>query len=354
MPQHKKQKTWSLTELAAEAGGNLEGNGEIRVTGLAPIDKAVKGQITFLANRKYLPSLDHTRASAVILAPGIPTRIPSIQCENPYLAFARIARFMQQQQKRPAGISPDLIRGSGCRIGREVSIHPRVVLGGNVVIGDRVTLHPGVVIGDNSVVGNDSILYSSVSIREGIRIGERVIIHCGAVIGSDGFGFAPEGESYFKIPQMGGVVIEDDVEIGANTTIDRGTMGDTIIGKGTKIDNLVQIAHNVVIGGNTIVVSQVGISGSTHIGEHVTLAGQVGVAGHLKIGHHVTVGAQSGVTRDIPPGKTVAGLPAIRHREWLKAASSFEHLPKIRKVMRQLQEKVAQLEKQLSKGGKKS
>ncbi len=351
MSSQEAEKFCTLQELAHAVQGELEGDGSIRISRVASIDEACEGEITFLANPKYHVSLEKTRASAVILSPGIPTSLPAIRCENPYLSFARVATLLQIDSHRPAGVSPDLVQGEGCQLGEDLSIHPRVVLGKNVVIGDRAALHPGVVIGDDTVVGEESLLHSSVSIREGVRIGKRVVVHCGAVIGSDGFGFAQDGERYFKIPQIGGVRIDDDVEIGANTTIDRGTLGDTVIGRGTKIDNLVQIAHNVEIGQDCIIVSQVGISGSTVIGDHVTLAGQVGVAGHLTIGDRVIVGAQSGITKDIPPGRMVAGLPAINHREWLKAASSFEHLPSIRKALKRIQAHVDRLEQQLS-GGK--
>jgi UDP-3-O-[3-hydroxymyristoyl] glucosamine N-acyltransferase len=353
MDNQETEKSWTLQELADTVQGELEGDGSIRISKVAGIDEAGDGEITFLASPKYHTSLETTRASAVVLSPGIPTAVPAIRSQNPYLAFAKIATLLQIKPEQPAGVSTDLIQGEGCQLGKDLSIHPRVVLGNNVVIGDRVILHPGVVIGNDSVVDDDSLLYSSVSVRENVRIGKRVIIHCGVVIGSDGFGFTPDGERYYKIPQMGGVRIEDDVEIGANTTIDRGTLGNTVIGKGTKIDNLVQIAHNVEIGKDCIIVSQAGVSGSTVVGDHVTLAGQVGVAGHLKIGDHVMVGGQSGVTKDVPSGRIISGMPAIPHRNWLKAATSFEHLPSIRKAIKRIQVQVERLERHLS-GGKEN
>lgn len=351
MSKQEIKQIWTLSELAAEVQGALEGEGTIRISGVASLHEAAEGEITFLANPKYQTALNKTRASAVILSPGIPVKIPAIRSRNPYLAFAKVATLLGKGPYRPLGVSPDLVQDEGCRLGRDLSIHPRVVLGRNIRIGDRVTLYPGVVIGDGSVVEEDSLLYSSVQVREGVHIGKRAIIHCGAVIGSDGFGFAPDGERYFKIPQMGGVRIGDDVEIGANAAIDRGALGDTVIGKGSKIDNLVHIAHNVVIGENCVLAAQVGFAGSTVIGDHVTMAGQVGIAGHLKLGDHVTIGGRSGITKDIPPGRTVSGFPAIDHREWLKAASSFEHLPSIRKALNQLQDRLDRLEQRMS-GGK--
>ncbi len=347
MTEGAHRKTWKLSELASHVAGNLEGDGTIEITGLNSLEEAGTGELAFVANPRYLPELARTKASAVILPPDVPTEIPAIRSQNPYLAFAKIATLMQGRAAVPRGVSPDLIQGEGCRLGKNLSIHPRVVLGDNVTLGDRVTLHPGVVIGADSTIGDDSILYANVSVRNHCRIGRRVILHCGVVIGSDGFGFAPDGNGYYKIPQTGGVVIEDDVEIGANSTVDRGALGDTVIRRGTKIDNLVMIAHNVEIGENSIIVSQVGISGSTTIGNHVTLAGQVGVAGHLTIGDNVTVGAQSGITRNLAPKKRVSGLPVIEHKKWLKAASSFEHLPQIRKIVRTLQDRLTRLEAML-------
>ncbi len=341
---------WRLAQLAAAVEGELDGDGSVEIRGVAPIERAGADEITFVANPKYLSALKETGAAAVVLAPGIPSPLPAIRSPNPYLAFAKIATLTLQGSPAPVGVSADLIQGEGCQLGKGLSIHPRVTLGDRVHLGHRVTLYPGVIVGDGAVIGEDSVLHANVSVREGVRIGARVVIHDGAVIGSDGFGFAPDGERYFKIPQMGGVVIGDDVEIGANTTIDRGTLGDTVIGAGTKIDNLVQIAHNVEIGENSIIVSQVGISGSTVIGKHVTLAGQVGVAGHLGIGDNVIVGAQSGVTKDIAAGETVSGLPVIPHRDWLKAAASFTHLPAIRRELRKLQQTVRDLAKEREEG----
>ncbi len=343
MSHSETGETWRLAQLAAAVQGDLDGDGSVEIRGVAPIDRAGAGEITFVADPKYLSALNDTGAAAVVLAPGVPSPIPAIRSTNPYLAFAKIVTLTQQGEKTPLGVNADLIQGEGCDLGKELSIYPRVTLGSHVRIGDRVTLYPGVIIGDGVILGDDIVLHAGVSVREGVRIGNRVMIHDGAVIGSDGFGFAPDGKRYFKIPQIGGVVIADDVEIGANTTIDRGALGDTIIGTGTKIDNLVHIAHNVVIGEDSIILAQVGIAGSTVIGNHGTLAGQVGVAGHLSIGDNVTVGAQSGVTKNIGADETVSGLPVIAHRDWLKAAASFAHLPAIRRDLHRLQQTIKDL-----------
>ncbi|MDX1763414.1 MAG: UDP-3-O-(3-hydroxymyristoyl)glucosamine N-acyltransferase [bacterium] len=352
MSEERARKSWRLDRLAQLVQGEVEGEGTTEIKGMASIHDARPGDITFLANPKYLAALSKTKASAVILPSDTPSPIPAIRTANPYLAFARVATEIHRKPFEPHGVSPDLVKGAGCRLGQDLSIHPRVTLGIGVEIGDRVTLYPGVFIGDNSRVGDDSIVHASVSIREGVRIGKRVIVHCGVVIGSDGFGFAPDGTRYYKIPQTGGVEIGDDVEIGANTTIDRGAMGNTVIGRGTKIDNLVMIAHNVVIGEDVIIVSQVGISGSTRIGDHVTMGGQVGVAGHLEIGNDVRIGGQSGVTKNVAPGRTVSGFPVIDHRKWLKAASSFEHLPQIRKKVNELSARTDR--KKIDQGGGKN
>jgi UDP-3-O-[3-hydroxymyristoyl] glucosamine N-acyltransferase len=212
------------------------------------------------------------------------------------------------------------------------------------VISEGVTLFPGVYVGEGSIIGKGSILYSNVTVREGVRIGERVIIHAGAVIGADGFGYATDGGKHHKIPQIGGVIIEDDVEVGANTTIDRGALGNTVVKRGAKIDNLVMIAHNVVVGEDSILCAHVGISGSTELGHHVVLAGQVGTVGHIKIGDGVMVGAKSGVSNDLESGKPYSGIPAMPHKEWLKLQAILHRLPEIKKQVGDLVKKVAALE----------
>ena len=235
-------------------------------------------------------------------------------------------------------------------MGIEVTIYPGAWVADGVRLGNRVTVYPGAALYPGVVVGDDVTLHANVSIRERCRIGNRVIIHDGTVIGSDGFGYAPDGAGYYKIPQIGIVVVEDDVEIGANVVIDRAALEVTRIGRGTKIDNLVQIAHNCVIGENCMIVSQVGISGSTKLGNHVTLAGQVGVAGHLEIGDNVMIAAQSGVPGNVPAGQVMSGSPAIPHREWLKASTVFGRLPELRKTVADLEKRLAELEKTRDQG----
>ncbi len=335
----------SLRELADHVGGRVAGDGDITITGINSIEQAKEGQITFISNPKYLPMVNTTEASAIIVPPDIKEcKKPLLCIENPYLAYAKVATLFHESPYQARGIDEKAVIGKGAEIGKDVSIYPLVYVGDNARIGDRVSLLPGVYIGDDVSIGEDTIIHSNVSIREGCRIGDRVIIHCGTVIGSDGFGFAKDGKRSYKIPQIGIVQIDDDVEIGANNAIDRASLGKTWIKRGVKTDNLVQIGHNVIVGEDTILVAGVAIAGSTEIGNHVTLAGQVGVAGHIKIGENVVVGGQSGVTKDIQPNQVVSGTPCIPHREWLKSQIIVTKLPKMRKVLSELESRVKKVE----------
>jgi UDP-3-O-[3-hydroxymyristoyl] glucosamine N-acyltransferase len=335
----------SLSEISAWVDGRLIGDPHLSIRGVAPLDTAEVGDITFLANPKYQAMAGSTRASAVIARETIDgVGAAFLLVADPYYAFAQVLSRFHPPRRDPPGqdprtaIAPDVVLGLG------VSIGPFVTVASGAKIGDNVCLGAGVFVGEGSEIGEGTRLYPNVTIREGVRIGKRVIIHSGSVIGGDGFGFAPHAGSYFKVPQVGGVIIEDDVELGSNVTVDRATLGNTIIGRGTKVDNLVQIAHNVVIGPDTIIVAQVGISGSVQIGRHVTLAGQVGVTGHLKIGDDVVVGTKSGVTRDIPAGSRVTGFPTLPHQEWLKATVAWEALPEMRREIRRLRAELRQLQ----------
>jgi len=343
----------SLQEIALYLGGSVAGDGEILIGGLATLDDAGEGQLTFLANPKYAAKVATTRASAVLLPQGANAHgHNAIFHANPYLAFAKLLTLFYTAPAAPLGVMPGAFVAEGVRMGADVSVYPGVSIGSGAVLGDRVTLHPGVVIYPGAVLGDDVTLYSNVSIRERCRIGNRVIIHDGTVIGSDGFGYAPDGKSWYKIPQIGIVVVEDDVEIGSNSVVDRAALEVTRIGRGTKIDNLVQIAHNCVIGEDCMIVSQVGISGSTQLGSHVIMGGQVGVAGHIKIGDNVMVAAKSGVAASLAANQTVGGIPAIPHREWLKTSMTIPKLPEFRKTVSSLEKRVAELEKLVQSLGK--
>jgi UDP-3-O-[3-hydroxymyristoyl] glucosamine N-acyltransferase len=286
----------NLKELASFLGGRVIGDENAVVRSLGTLDEATEGQITFLANPKYAAKVETTKATAVVLSPGAERYGKNvIEVKNPYLAFAKLLTVFHVPPVVPKGVMDGAMIGKDVVMGNDITIYPGAYVADGVKIGSRVVLYPGSVLYEGVEIGDDTTVHANVTVREGCRIGNRVIVHSGVVIGSDGFGYAPDGKAYQKIPQIGIVVVEDDVEIGANTTIDRAALGVTLIRRGTKIDNLVQIAHNCIIGENCIIVSQTGISGSTKLGEHVTIGGQVGIVGHLDIGDNVMVGAKSGV-----------------------------------------------------------
>jgi UDP-3-O-[3-hydroxymyristoyl] glucosamine N-acyltransferase len=348
----------SLQQLAELVAGELEGDAQRRVTGVAGIREAGNNEVTFLANPKYIRDLECTHAGAVIMAPAVQgdwveslraKGISMILVEDPYFAFAQVLQFFHAQPYRPLGISREASIGKDVQLGKDLSIHPFVRIEDRVKLGDRVTLYPGTFVGEGSEIGDDCLIYPNVTIREKTQIGKRVILHSGTVIGSDGYGFATRQGKHHKIPQVGTVVIEDDVELGANVTVDRAALGKTVIKRGTKVDNLVQIAHNVVVGEDCLIVAQAGISGSTQLGHHVILAGQVGVIGHLKIGDGVRVGAQSGVVKDVEPGQTVSGTYTMPHNKWLRLQAVLPELPEMVKQIRELEKKVETLEKTLKK-----
>lgn len=340
----------TLGALAALVGGECRGPAALVLKGIAAIDQAGPEEITFVARGRYAKLIDASRAGAFIVGPELADLDrPRIVTADPYLAYAKIAAVFAPAVWRWPGISNLAYLGPNCRLGKGVSIAPFVYLGEEVELGDGVTLLPGVVLGNRVTVGAESLLHPNVTVRDDCHIGSRVIIHSGTVIGSDGFGFAPDGRSFRKIPQLGRVVIEDDVEIGANCTIDRAALGETRIGRGVKIDNLVQVAHNVTIGADSIIVAQVGISGSTQIGRNVMLAGQVGLVGHIQIGDGVRVGAQSGVTASIPPGETYLGSPAQPAAELRRQLVLQKRLPELYNRLKDLEKKVAELTAALAK-----
>ena len=339
----------TLQEILSITGGELVGDGNVVITGLAKIEEAGPGQLTFLANMKYLKHLSETGASAVIVPPGVetPEGKSYIRAKNPYFVFLTAIRLFHPD--RPAleeGIHPTAVIGENCRLQESVRIGGNVVIGNRCRIGKNTTLMPGVVLGDEVTVGNDCVIHSNVSLREKVILGDRIIVHDGTVIGSDGFGFAFEGGKYHKIPQIGTVIIEDDVEIGANATIDRATLGETRIQKGAKLDNLIHIAHNCVIGEHTAIAAQAGFSGSTLVGKGVRIGGQAGFAGHTKVGDFAAVTAQSGVSTDVPAGVIVTGYMAMPHREALRLEASVRKLPELLKKIKSLQEKIEKIEKE--------
>jgi UDP-3-O-[3-hydroxymyristoyl] glucosamine N-acyltransferase len=341
------RNSYKLSEIADLVGGELKGNGDTIIRGVGGIKEAREGDITYLADPRYASFLASTRASAVIVPPDARCTIPSVRLQNPHLGFLKVMEaFGLDIQPRPApGVDERAVVDASARIGDNASIGPYCGVGRNVVIGQGSAVMHGSYIGDDTVIGDECLIYPNVTIRERTRIGSRVIIHPGAVIGADGFGFAREGKVHRKIPQVGCVVIEDDVEIGANTTVDRATFGETRICSGVKIDNLVQIAHNVVVGKNSVFAAQSGIAGSTVLGENVTLAGQAGLVGHLEIGDRVVVAAQAGVSNSIKPDTVVSGYPAREHSLARRIYACMKQLPDLFRRVKALEKKVEEGER---------
>ncbi|OGQ55317.1 MAG: UDP-3-O-(3-hydroxymyristoyl)glucosamine N-acyltransferase [Deltaproteobacteria bacterium RIFCSPLOWO2_02_FULL_53_8] len=339
-----KKKT--IAELAKLTGGRVRGDGEAVITGVASIEEARPGDIAFIASAKHLKLLETTKAAVVIVKDG-DYDAPSVNLllvRNPRIAFGKVVDVFKPAFVPRPGIHPKAEIDASAQIGQGAYIGPFVVIEAGAVIGERAVIYPGVYVGCNAQVGPDSTLYSGVAVREGCVIGARVIIHCNSVVGSDGFGYEFDEGRHNKLPQRGTVRIEDDVELGACVTVDRAALGETVIGRGTKVDNLVQIAHNVQIGANSIIVAQVGIAGSTVLGNGVIIGGQAGLVGHIKIGDGVMIGAQTGVSGDLPSG-VWSGTPAIPHKDWLRAANVYAKLPELKKRIAELEAAVKELKK---------
>ena len=332
----------TIAQIAELLGGSVDGDGSAEITGLAKIEEATSGQLSFIANPKYTKFIETTHATAILVDLDFPQSDKTlIRIQNPYFAFLKMAEhFYVQEPQVNIGIHHTAVIGKDSEIGEKCAVGAHVVIGKKCKIGRDTVIYPGVVIGDAVEVGEKSIIYANVSIREKCRIGNKVIIHPGAVIGSDGFGFAFENGVYHKLPQMGNVVIEDDVEIGANTTIDRATLGETRIKQGAKIDNLVQIAHNVQVGENTVIAAQTGLSGSAKVGKNVKIGGQAGFVGHIEIGDNALIGAQSGVTKSVPDNAFISGYPARPHMKAKREEASLAKLPDLLKKIRLLESKL--------------
>jgi UDP-3-O-[3-hydroxymyristoyl] glucosamine N-acyltransferase len=345
-----------LSELADRLGCRLEGDGGLDIVRVAGLDQAGPGDLTFVANAKYYGSLPTTHASAVILPHKTPSEAaPPAGCSvlrsgDPYTTFARALELFATPERPLTGVDRLTSIAPDVSLGADVSIGPFVTIGRGASIGARTVVYPNVVIGPGARIGDDCIVHSQVAIRERVQIGHRVVVQDGAVIGSDGFGFAkqPDG-THLKIPQHANVVIENDVEIGANTTIDRPAVGETRIRAGAKIDNLVQVGHGVVIGERTLLASQVGLSGSTIVEDDVVMAGQVGVAGHIRVGKGVVAAGKTGITKSVEPGEFITGYPGIPNREWRKASVLFRRLPELKKQLEDLERRLEELEGKLTK-----
>lgn len=318
------------------------GDPSLPIQGIRPFELAEEGDLTVAFRRPYLKRLESTRASAVIVPPGVEaTGKPLLQVEHPKVAFARLLQLFHGRPFEPRGIASGAIIGRDCRIAEKVSIFPLVWIGDEVVIDEEVTLHPGVYVGDRCRIGAGCTLYPNVTLYPETRLGRRVILHSGTVIGADGFGYVFDGREQVKIPQTGSVIIEDDVEIGANSCVDRGTFGSTVIEKGVKLDNHVHVGHNCRVGENTILVGQVGISGSVTLGKNCVLAGHCGVVDHVTIGDNVVVTMKSAVSKDVPSGSIVSGSPAMDHREDLKLRALTRRLPELFRQVQELTRRVA-------------
>lgn len=340
----------TLTELANRLGCTLVGDGRVVVTRVSGLEEAGSGDVSFLANRKYTHCLATTRASAVIVGEDV-AEAPCalLRCRDPYLTFANAVALLMPAEIPPPGVSALASVAADARVGPDVSVGAFAVIGSGANVGARTVIHPHAVVYPGAEIGDDCVVHAHASVRERCRLGNRVILQNGAVVGGDGFGYAPRPDgSYQKIPQVAIVVLEDDVEVGANATIDRPAVGETRIQSGTKIDNLVQVAHGVRVGRNVMLVAQVGIAGSTTVGDSVVLAGQVGVAGHLHIGDGARATAQTGIPNSVPAGALVSGYPAIDNREWLRSSAVFRRLPELKKAVADLGRRLADLESRLA------
>jgi len=349
-----------VKDIAGLLHGSIVGDADIEISHVAKIEEAGAGDITFLANPKYEKYLASTRASAVIVSRdldekklnGSKRQIAFVKVDDPYISFLQLLQTLEATDVLSfTGIHSSAVIASSADLSSSVAVGANVVIGDRVRVGQNSKIAHGSVIGDDVIVGADVRIYPNVTVRERCRIGDRVIIHSGAVIGSDGFGFAPDKDGrYIKIPQVGNVVLEDDVEIGANCTIDRATLGETLIKRGVKLDNLVHVAHNVVIGENTMIAAQAGIAGSTKVGKNVRMGGQVGIIGHIEIADNVTLIAQSGVSKSLTkPGTTYFGAPAKEQRAAFRIEAALRHLPELVEEVKHLRERVESLERQLQK-----
>ncbi|MEG1748425.1 MAG: UDP-3-O-(3-hydroxymyristoyl)glucosamine N-acyltransferase [Tannerellaceae bacterium] len=340
---------FSAQQIASFLNGTIEGNPDVKVNNFSKIEEGKPGTLSFLANPKYEHHIYNTEASIVLVnndfTPAEPVKATLVKVENAYAALAILLNMVEQSKAKKSGIDATAFIATSAMVGDNCYVGNFAYIGKNSSLGNNCMIYPQAYVGDDVKVGDNTIIYPHVTIYDGCVIGCNCILHAGSVVGSDGFGFAPEGENYKKIPQLGNVIIEDDVEIGANTTIDRAVMDSTIIRKGVKLDNLVQIAHNVEIGENTVMAAQVGIAGSVKIGRHCMFGGQAGLAGHLKIADNVVFGAQAGVISDIKEATTVLGAPAINAKSFMRSSAVFSRLPEMYRTLGRLEREIEELKK---------
>jgi UDP-3-O-[3-hydroxymyristoyl] glucosamine N-acyltransferase len=342
------QRPPTLAELAAMVGGRVEGDLSLRVRGVAPIDQAGPEELGFLAQRRYLKLLPQTLARAVLVSEALAEEAAALAgrlvVKDPYGALPNLLAHFHPGRAPEPGIHPTAVMGRGVDLGEDVTVGPYAVLEEDVVLGSRVRVGAHAVLGAGSMVGDDSVLHPHVVLYPGTRVGARVILHAGVRLGVDGFGYVPGREGHRKIPQVGTCVVEDDVEMGANTCVDRGSIGRTVVGRGTKLDNLVHLAHNVRLGRDVLMAAMAGISGSTRIGDGAMIGGQAGIIGHAEIGDGARIGAQSGVIGDIGPGETVSGYPARNNREYLRAMGLAFRLPEVMRRLDELERRIQGLQ----------
>ncbi|MDD6890984.1 MAG: UDP-3-O-(3-hydroxymyristoyl)glucosamine N-acyltransferase [Bacteroidales bacterium] len=344
---------FTAKQIAAYIQGTIVGDEQATVHTFAKIEEGMEGALSFLSNPKYTHYIYSTKSSIVLVnkdfEPEHEISATLIKVDNAYESLAKLMTLYEQSQPKRTGIDPLAYVAPTAKIGKDVYLAPFACVGDHAEIGDGTELHPHATVGRNAKVGSHCILYTHANVYHDCRVGDRCILHSGSVVGADGFGFAPSPNGYEKIPQIGIAILEDDVEIGANTCIDRATMGATIVHKGAKLDNLIQVAHNVEIGSHTVIASQTGIAGSAKIGEWCMLGGQVGVAGHIKVGNRVSVGAQSGIPGNVKDGVQLMGYPAIDPKQFARSAAIYKKLPEMYSELNRLQKEIEELKKQLNK-----
>ena len=345
---------FTAKQIAAYVGGEIIGDENVTVCTFAKIEEGVKGALSFLANPKYASYIYDTQSSIVLansdFTPERPIQATLIKTANAYESLAKLMTLYESVKPKKTGISPMASVAASATIGENVYIGPFVSIGEKAIIGNNTVIEANTSVGDNATVGSDCILYNHVTIYHDCKVGNRCILHAGSVVGADGFGFAPGANGYEKIPQIGIAILEDDVEIGANTCIDRATMGATIIKRGVKLDNMVQIAHNVIVDEHTVMAAQCGVAGSTKIGSWCMVGGQAGISGHIKIGNQVKVGGHSGVTNSVQDGKAVMGYPSFEHTQFARATVVFKKLPEMYREMDALKKEIESLKQQLATG----